>query len=632
MRIIITLAFLSLNFFSYAQDFDFSSLLIPENLKEDANSVIRFENLSIDIKSQREMIISYQTAITIYNDLGNEHSNLTIQYDKRRSINNVKATIYDNKGAIVKKIKRSDFKDYSAYDGISLFNDNRLLQYNYTPIAYPYTIYYEYEISTSNTAFISGWILNGSYSQSVKSAKFSVKYPTDIALFKSEKNFKGFEIMKTEKAGFLSYEIKDLPALKWEPYTPALFDFLPTVKIGISKFNLEGVDGEATNWKEFGKWYYDNLIQNTLELPEATKLKIKSLTANTSDPVEKAKIVYEYVQNKVRYISIQVGIGGYKPMFASDVDKLGYGDCKALTNYTSALLKEVGVASYHTLIYGGEKRNFNPDIASPQGNHMILYVPDANQDIWLECTSQKDPFAEIGSFTDDRDALVLTPDGGIIKHTKVYKTEDNLQTTKGNFTIDSEGNINADVYIESKGTQYNDNLLNNDGKSQKELDLIFKKYLSNINNIKFLKIEVFNNKEAFSFEENLAFTATNYGVLNGHQLLIPINAFNNNSDAPPRIRNRKLPFEISRSFLDIDEVKIMLPKQLKIEFLPEKFELNTKFGTYSIELIKIDDSSYFFKRTLKIVSGNYQKEDYEPYRNFRKEIVKYDNSKIILIK
>ena len=632
MKKITTLTFLLFNVLIYAQDVDFSSLSIPETLKEDANSVVRFENLAIEIISQREMIISYQTAITIYNDLGDDHANLTINYDKRRTINEVKATVYDSMGAVVKKIKKSDFKDYSAFDGISLFNDNRLIHYNHIPISYPYTIYFEYEINTSNTAFIPDWILNGSYSQSVKSAKFSLKYPPNIVLFKSEENFKGFEITKEEKLGFLSYEIKDLAALKWEPHTPALYDFLPTVKFGLSKFNLEGVDGEALNWNEFGKWYYDNLVQNTLELPEATKQKIKNLTANASDPAEKAKIVYEYVQSKVRYISVQVGIGGYKPMLASDVDRLGYGDCKALTNYTAALLKEVGVASYHTLIFGGEKRSLNKSIASPQGNHMILYVPIANQDIWLECTSQKDPFAEIGSFTDDRDALVLSPEGGVIKHTKIYKTEDNLQTTKGNFTIDIDGNITADVAIESTGTQYNDNLLGNDGKNQKELDIIFKKYLSNINNIKFSKIEVFNNKEAFTFEEKLAFTATNYGVLNGSQLLIPINAFNNGSEAPARIRDRKLPFAISMNFLDVDEVKIALPTQLKIEYIPEQVALNTKFGTYSIEVTKIDDHTYLFKRKLKIVSGNYQKEDYEPYRNFRKEIAKHDNSKIILIK
>src|SRR4030066_522655 len=112
MKKIATLTFLFFNVLTYAQDFDFSSLSIPENLKEDANSVIRFENYAVEIKSQREMIVSFQTAITIYNDLGDEHANLAIYYNKRRTINEVKATIYDSKGAIIKKIKKSDFKDY----------------------------------------------------------------------------------------------------------------------------------------------------------------------------------------------------------------------------------------------------------------------------------------------------------------------------------------------------------------------------------------------------------------------------------------------------------------------------------------------------------------------------------------
>ena len=58
---------------------------------------------------------------------------------------------------------------------------------------------------------------------------------------------------------------------------------------------------------------------------------------NETDPIEKAKIVYKYMQEKTRYISVQVGIGGFKPMLAKDVDRLGYGDCKALSNYTKAL-------------------------------------------------------------------------------------------------------------------------------------------------------------------------------------------------------------------------------------------------------------------------------------------------------
>jgi hypothetical protein len=172
----------------------------------------------------------------------------------------------------------------------------------------------------------------------------------------------------------------------------------------------------------------------------------------------------------------------------------------------------------------------------------------------------------------------------------------------------------------------------NDGKTLKELDLFFKKYLSNINNIKFSKIEIYNNKDDFKFEEKLEFFATNYATITGSQLLVPINAFNKKSNTPARIRERKLPFEISRGFLDVDEIKIKLPTQLKVEYVPKKVELKTKFGFYIMELIKTDDYSFLYKRKLQIEGGKYQKEDYESYRNFRKEISKLDNSKIVLSK
>ena len=94
----------------------------------------------------------------------------------------------------------------------------------------------------------------------------------------------------------------------------------------------------------------------------------------------------------------------------------------------------------------------------------------------------------------------------------------------------------------------------------------------------------------------------------------------------------KLPLQISSGFLDIDEVQIKLPKSLKLEYMPEDVELNSKFGKYSIEIEKIDDYNYIYKRKLQIEEGRYPKEDYTAYRDFRKNIRKFDNSKIILVK
>lgn len=124
---------------------------------------------------------------------------------------------------------------------------------------------------------------------------------------------------------------------------------------------------------------------------------MKQLTKNATTDKEKARLIYQYMQDKTRYISVQLGIGGFMPTKAEEVDRVGYGDCKALTNYTHALLNAVGVTSYHAIIYNDtQKVSFDPEFSSVQGNHMILYLPLTDEEIWLECTSQKYPFGYIG--------------------------------------------------------------------------------------------------------------------------------------------------------------------------------------------------------------------------------------------
>ena len=92
---------------------------------------------------------------------------------------------------------------------------------------------------------------------------------------------------------------------------------------------------------------------------------------------------------------------------------MGYGDCKALTNYTRVLLKTVGIESYYTVVYGDRRiENFEQDFVSMQGNHIILAIPSNDNYIYLECTSQTSPFGYNADFTDDRYALIVKPEGG----------------------------------------------------------------------------------------------------------------------------------------------------------------------------------------------------------------------------
>ena len=230
-------------------------------------------------------------------------------------------------------------------------------------------------------------------------------------------NTEGFEFKKTIQDQLIRYEFANLKAITPENLGPKIGDIAPMIKLAPNKFSLAGVHGEAHNWMEFGKWYNDNLLLGQNELNPKTVAIIQDLVKNVEDPVEKAKLIYKYMQDKTRYISIQIGIGGWKPMPAKEVDALGYGDCKALTNYTSSLLQTVGINSYYTVIWADEKKDIDSEIPVMQGNHAILMVPFAKDTVWLECTNQKVPFGHFGEFTDDRNALVMTEEGGKIIRT-----------------------------------------------------------------------------------------------------------------------------------------------------------------------------------------------------------------------
>ena len=113
----------------------------------------------------------------------------------------------------------------------------------------------------------------------------------------------------------------------------------------MTEYALKGVKGRAKNWKEFGKWRYDYLKNGNDQLSESIISEIQDLVKGIESPIDRAKKVYQYVQNKTRYISIQEDIGGWVPIPALEVHKSGYGDCKGLTNYTKALMDAANVKS-----------------------------------------------------------------------------------------------------------------------------------------------------------------------------------------------------------------------------------------------------------------------------------------------
>lgn len=616
-----------------AQKSEYNVLSISDSLKENSNAVVRLNQIDIVISSQRNMAINSIRVITVLNEKGLSEIDAVENYNKKTAVKEIEATIFDGSGKEIKKIKRKEFKDNSAAGGSTLFSDSRYIYLDYTPTQYPFTVVYESKLETSTTAFIPQWYPISNFFVSVEKSVLNVSYPDNLGFKKMEFNFANFNIQKTvDTSTQLSYTVINIPVQKQEDYSPSYNSLFPKVMMGLEVFHLEDVDGRAKTWKEFGQWYYNDILSGTTSLPEGTKEKMITLIGGETDPIKKAQLIYDYVQKKSRYVSIQVGIGGWKPMFANDVDRLGYGDCKALTNYTKALLETVGVPSYNTVLYGdSHKKDIESQFVSMQGNHMILAIPNGDDYTWLECTSQDAPFGFQGTFTDDRDVLVIKPDGGQIVHTQKYIDKYNSQISSGNYSLAANGDLIGKIEIVSKGSQYSKKEpIENLQPTEKEQH--YKEYWSTINNLKINNLSFGNDKPNVSFTEKAEISAANYGNLLSGKMMFAVNAYNQYTGTVKRIRNRKNPFEIQRGFSDIDEITVGLPKEFSIEFLPSNFELKSKFGEYKTEFIKKDANTIVYKRSLFIKKGLYSNKEYDEYRLFIEQVSRNDNAKMILKK
>jgi hypothetical protein len=123
----------------FAQKAEYAASKIADSLKENANVVVRLYQIDIEVVSQRSMTIKKKRVVTVFNEKGLDAIDAIEGYDKRYSIKNIEAIVYDPFGNEIKKIKRKDFIDQSAVSGGTLFSDNRILYAKYTPTQYPFT-------------------------------------------------------------------------------------------------------------------------------------------------------------------------------------------------------------------------------------------------------------------------------------------------------------------------------------------------------------------------------------------------------------------------------------------------------------------------------------------------------------
>ncbi|RZJ77565.1 MAG: DUF3857 domain-containing protein [Flavobacterium sp.] len=627
-RIVFRFFFLAQSLFAIAQD-NYDVDLIPANLRPRANAIVRNKETIVDMKAVDNVMLNVKQAITVFNKNGEDAARLVIFYDKNRVIKGIKGEVYNELGKPIGKFSQSDFKDESAGQDFSLFEDSRVKHYLPLVNTFPYTVVYNYEIRVKQNLIIPDWVPKPAVDVAVEKSSYTFICKPDEELRIKAQKIAEAEEKVDEKQKTYTWKVSNLLAVKPEPFSPISENYQTSVKIAPQKFSYFRYNGSYSNWQELGKWYYDSLLKDRQTLSPTTIQAIKDLIKDEVDDKAKAKKIYEYMQQKTRYISIQIGIGGFQPFSAAEVDRLGYGDCKALVNYMQSLLAVANIESYYCVVYAGtQKVSLDATYASMnQANHIILCMPLNGDTTWLECTSQKIPFGFLSDFTDDRVVLACTKDGGKLLRTPKLTTQNNLQVRKADLILDEAGNVSGSLQTIFSGSQYDN-----------RQDVLYKSFIEqqkglkedyDVNNIYFDKIEYLQQKDIDpKLTENLKINVRNYVSINNNKMLFEVNAFNVQNTISDS-KNRVLPVYINRGFTDIDTVTYQLPKNVLPIVLPITNVYKNDFGSYESKAY-LKDGKLVYCRKMVLNDGTYPANSYELFHKFVTDINTADHLKIIL--
>jgi hypothetical protein len=602
--------------------FDFS-----DSLKKNADAVILLDNTVYTRTSKSNLKHEIRYVITILSDRGDNWAEFSLGYDKFSTISNIECTIYDSKGEKVRKIKSSEIRDYSAYDGFSLFSDNRLKYFKALNPTYPYTIDLSYEIDYQGFISIPSWWAIDGYRIGVKDATITIKYPADLIVNYKEKNIGGITRSELTDGNMksISWKANNIVAIEKEKFSPDFRDQTPMVLFSPKEFSYDKSEGGFENWKLLGDWTY-GLLDTNYELTEKTKQELNALKSKYPDRKELVKQIYKYMQSKTRYVSVQLGIGGFKPFSPQMVDEVGYGDCKALSYYTKALLSYVDIPSCYTVIgVHGSKIEFLDFPTIGQMNHAILCVPMEKDTIWLECTSQTAPFNHLFSGSTGRKALLVTAEGG--KLVKTTETKENIQKNNAQVKVKLDGAIVCDLSTSNIGSFYDENFskLQLSDKELKEEIL----NESSISDIVLISAKVDQQEEIPELSVNKSFSARNFATKSGNRMFVELSPFTGVSKIAAQKSERRNPVYLEEGFAYDDQITLQLPEGGTIEFCPVGKTIESEFGQYQSKIEQVN-GQVVFHRTLSINKGSYPKDKYSSFIGFLNSAAEADKCKVII--
>ena len=354
-------------------------------------------------------------------------------------------------------------------------------------------------------------------------------------------------------------------------------------------------------WQEAGHSYHA-LFDNGEKPETEIASQVDTLAKDRSDRLAKIDALYTYVSRQIRYVAIEIGIGGYQPHLPADVYKNKYGDCKDKATLLISMLDKIGLRGYPALV--GTRGDVEADPKAPTlatFDHMIVALPvpvdlrsavekfpaydSRNQILWIDPTSEADPLGQLPEMDQGVFSLIAYPDHGDLQRIPLAPPEQNGYEYSAIVHLQRDGTGTADVETKYFGVSNSRRHMFYRGRSQSELLKSFEGRVAGyVSQAEFRKASIAGVDESgqqivekFSFEGNFSIASAGDSWFFQPQFLSGI--------AVPEVgaRPRQLPLDLGTPFHVKCNYSVELPVGMRIERLPEKISAKSEFGELSIE-------------------------------------------------
>lgn len=599
----------------------------------DADAVILLSESELSVINSSQAFYKKHVRILINTPAGKKNGEFTVYEGKFVKTKKIAGKILTPDEKEIQKLKKEDIIEGSNVDGYVLYADTKYSWVKLAQSTFPYIVDFTFEQELKSLFFWPDWlprndipVLKSIYRLEIPSELQYRQYSIGLDLEPRSTIEKGKKV--------LTWQLDSLAAIVTESYMPATARTQNALLFVPLEFKIDKYSGSFASWTEFGNWY-NQLCAGRTQLPPAASAEIRQLVAETDSEIQKVKKIYRFIQDYTRYVAIELGVGGWQPYSAADVYHYRYGDCKDLSNLLIAMLAETGIRAYPAIIGTRSSGQLIRDFPYPRMNHVLVYVPLANDTLWLESTSDLISAGDLPYEIEGCDALVVREAGGQIVRTPQSCYQENVWSSRIDATLAINGVLNFNGRISTTGEKsgYLRNNLRYLKPEEQKRWLIGR--LSYYSPKLELKAHEFSNLEdnlEQSMQMKFAGVTSSFASRTSNRLFLNPNILHRETASSlSRETERQFPIEYNYAYQDLDTLILALPADYELESGPEPLNLDYSFA-HLVAGYTFSQGALCYYRNVIWRQRQIPASAYSEYLTFVQTLVKLDKAQFVFRK